>query len=119
MTYRLTEYGVDRHMAVNHIDHVILASHLLPLLKSTASFDNTVRISVQCSNALEMSLKDTKFASPDELNQDLGPNQQYSRSKLAGILYVCYLTPPSTRLPSENPRQRHPPRLCRDKDECR
>ena len=24
MTYQLTEYGVDRHMAVNHISHVTL-----------------------------------------------------------------------------------------------
>lgn len=71
-------------MAVNHIGHVILASRLLPLLKSTASSGNTVRISVQCSNAHEMSLKNTKFASLDELNQDLGPNQQYGRSKLSG-----------------------------------
>ena len=73
MTYQLTEYGVDRHMAMNHIGHLILASHLLPLLKSIASSGNTVRISAQWSNAHEMSPKDTKLASLDELNQDLGP----------------------------------------------
>merc|ERR1712093_758602 len=33
MTYQLTPYGVDRHMAVNHMGHVILTSHLLPLIK--------------------------------------------------------------------------------------
>jgi NAD(P)-dependent dehydrogenase (short-subunit alcohol dehydrogenase family) len=39
-----------------------------------------------------MKPKDTKFALLDELNQDLSPNQQYSHSKLAGILYTYYLT---------------------------
>jgi NAD(P)-dependent dehydrogenase (short-subunit alcohol dehydrogenase family) len=39
-----------------------------------------------------MKPKDTKFALLDELNQDLSPNQQYSHSKLAGILYTHYLT---------------------------
>lgn len=93
MTYQLTDYGVDRHMAVNHVGHVVLCSHLLPLLKSTASDKNTtVRISIQASNAHEMSPKDTKFASLDELNNDLGPNPLYGRSKLANILYARYLT---------------------------
>ena len=44
MTYQLTDYGVDRHMAVNHIGHVILTSNLLPLLKKAAEQGNTVRI---------------------------------------------------------------------------
>jgi len=39
-----------------------------------------------------MSPEDAKFASLDELSQDLAPNQQYGRSKLAGILYTYYLT---------------------------
>jgi len=34
MTYALPDYGVDRHMAVNHLGLVILTSHLLPLLKT-------------------------------------------------------------------------------------
>jgi NAD(P)-dependent dehydrogenase (short-subunit alcohol dehydrogenase family) len=92
MTYQLTDYSVDRHMAVNHIGHVVLTSHLLPLLKSTASSGATVRISIQASNAHEMAPKDTKFASLDELNRDLGPNPLYGRSKLASILYARYLT---------------------------
>ena len=90
MTYQLTDYGVERHMAVNHVGHVTLTSHLLPLLKKTAEF-GTVRIQLQSSNAHEMSPKDTKFASLDELNRDLGPNGQYGRSKLANLLYARYL----------------------------
>ena len=91
MTYQLTEDAqIDRHIQFNHIGHVTLTSHLLPLLKSTSE-KGTVRIQIQSSNAHEMSPKDTKFASIDELNQDLGPNPQYGRSKLANLLYARYL----------------------------
>jgi len=91
MTYQLTDYGVDRHMAVNHMGHVILTSHLLPIMKKTASQGNTVRIVNMGSNAHQATPSDCKFASLDELNQDLGPNGQYGRSKLAAILYARYL----------------------------
>lgn len=91
MTYQLTDYGVDRHMAVNHMGHVILTSHLLPIMKKTASQGHTVRIVNQASNAHQGAPSDCKFATLDELNQDLGPNAQYGRSKLAGILYARYL----------------------------
>ena len=91
MTYELTDYGLDRHMAVNHVGHVVLTSHLLPLMKSTADKGHTVRISAQSSNAHQAAPSDVKFASIDEMNQDLGPNPQYGRSKLANILYSRYL----------------------------
>lgn len=78
-------------MAMNHMAHVILTSHLLPIMKKTASSGNTVRISNQASNAHQATPSDTKFASLDELNRDLGPNGQYGRSKLAAILYSRYL----------------------------
>jgi NAD(P)-dependent dehydrogenase (short-subunit alcohol dehydrogenase family) len=101
MTYQLTEEtGVDRHMALNHMGHVILTSHLLPLLKSTAASPSSssssaghtvVRISIQGSNAQQATPSDTEFASLAELNRDLGPNGLYGRSKLANILYARYL----------------------------
>ena len=78
-------------MAVNHMAHVILTSHLLPIMKKTASNGNTVRISSQASNLHESTSSDTKFESLDELNRDLGPNGLYGRSKLAVILYTRYL----------------------------
>lgn len=90
MTYQTTPYLIDRHMAVNHLGHVTLTSHLLPLLKKTAE-NNTVRIQIQSSNAHEAAPKETKFASIDELQTDLGPNGQYGRSKLASLLYARYL----------------------------
>ncbi|KAL8930839.1 MAG: hypothetical protein Q9208_000380 [Pyrenodesmia sp. 3 TL-2023] len=91
MTYQTTEYGVDRHMALNHMGHVILNSHLLPIMKKTASEGNTVRIVMLASNAHQSAPSDCKFESLDELNQDLGPQAQYGRSKLAAILYARYL----------------------------
>ncbi|KAL9115388.1 MAG: hypothetical protein Q9227_000709 [Pyrenula ochraceoflavens] len=91
MTYQLTPLGVDRHMAINHMAHVILTSHLLPLLKQTASSGHTVRIQNQASNAHQATPSSTKFASLAELNTDLGANAQYGRSKLANILYSRYL----------------------------
>lgn len=90
MTYQLSDNGIDLHMALNHIGHVTLTSHLLPLLKKTAESE-TVRIVSLGSNAHQGAPKDTKFASIDELNQDLGANGQYGRSKLANILYMRYL----------------------------
>lgn len=91
MTYELTDYGVDRHMAVNHIGHAVLTSHLLPTLKSTSEKHGTVRIIFQASNAHQGAPSDVKFASLDEINQDLGPNGLYGRSKLAVLLYARYL----------------------------
>jgi len=90
MNAQVTDYGVDRHMAVNHMGHVVLTSYLLPLMKKTADQGNIVRISNQSSNAHKGAPTDTKFASVDEINQDTGPNGQYGRSKLAGLLYTRY-----------------------------
>ncbi|KAI0390377.1 retinol dehydrogenase 12 [Xylariaceae sp. FL0594] len=90
MTYQLTDYGVDRHMALNHMGHVVLTSHLLSLMKKTAEKGDIVRIVNQASNAHQQAPSDTKFESLEELNQDIGPNPQYGRSKLANILYSRY-----------------------------
>lgn len=90
MTFKLTDFGVDSHMAVNHMAHVILTSHLLPLMKKTAESGDVVRIVNQASNLHESSPKDTKFESLDELNKDIGPNPLYGRAKLAAILYARY-----------------------------
>jgi NAD(P)-dependent dehydrogenase (short-subunit alcohol dehydrogenase family) len=92
MTYQLTEYGVDRHMAVNHIGHTVLTSHLEPLMKETAKNGHTVRIVNVGSNVHQSAPSDCKFASLDELNQDLGPKPQYGRAKLAVMLHAKWLT---------------------------
>lgn len=89
MTFQLVN-GIDRHIALNHMGHVVLTSHLLPLLKKTASNGNIVRITNQASNAHESTPTDCKFH-PDELTKDIGPMPTYGRSKLAAILYSKYL----------------------------
>ncbi|KAI0408986.1 retinol dehydrogenase 12 [Xylaria palmicola] len=104
MTHQLTDYGVDRHMAVNHMGHVVLTSHLLPLMKQTAEKGNIVRIVNQASNAHKQAPKDTKFESLEELNQNLGPNPQYGRSKLAAMLYSRYFTNKVTKAGHPNIR---------------
>ncbi|KAK7722238.1 hypothetical protein SLS64_000771 [Diaporthe eres] len=101
MTAQLTPYGVDEHMAINHFGHVLLTSSLLPVMKDTAKAGHTVRIVNLGSNAHQAAPKDTKFASLDEINKDLGPNGQYGRSKLAAMLYARYL---ATHVTVEHPR---------------
>lgn len=101
MTAQKTDYGVDRHIAINHMAHVILTSHLLPLLEKTASDHSTkVRIVNQASNAHQSAPKDTKFKSLDEINTDYGPMAQYGRAKLTGMLYAKYL---NRHVTSKNP----------------
>lgn len=102
MTYQLTDYGVDRHMAVNHMGHVVLTSHLLPLMGKTAEKGNIVRIVNQASNAHRQAPNDTRFEDLEELNQDLGPSAQYGRSKLANMLYSRYFTRKVTRAGQPN-----------------
>lgn len=97
MTAQLTDYGVDRHMALNHMGHMVLTSGLLPLLKRTAEKGDVVRISHQSSNAHNGAPSDTKFESLEELNSDAGPNGQYGRSKLASILYTRYFARKNTQ----------------------
>ncbi|KAI9703092.1 MAG: hypothetical protein M1820_005964 [Bogoriella megaspora] len=84
--------GVDLHMAANLMGHVVLTSHLLPLLRKTADAGDKVRIVNLASNAHENAPPDTKFLNLEELNHDYGPVAQYGRSKLADILYSRYLT---------------------------
>lgn len=100
MTYQVTDYGVERHMAVNHMGHVVLTSNLLPLLKKTAE-NNTVRIVNLSSNAHPWPPEDIKFDSLEDLNTDFGPRIQYGRSKLAAILYSRYL---AQHLTKEHPK---------------
>jgi NAD(P)-dependent dehydrogenase (short-subunit alcohol dehydrogenase family) len=101
MTQQLDSHGVDRHMSVNHFGHVILVSHLLPLLKRTAEQGHTVRISNQSSNTHQNAPKDQHFKSLDDLNRELGPLGGYGRSKLAVLLYSRFL---ARHLTSSHPK---------------
>ena len=87
-------------MALNHFGHVILTSHLLPIIKRTASNGHTVRIAMVSSNGHLGAPSSTKFVSLAEINEDVGPIGLYGRSKLANILYARYL---DRHLTSQNP----------------
>jgi NAD(P)-dependent dehydrogenase (short-subunit alcohol dehydrogenase family) len=100
MTYQLSQNGVDLHMAINHMGHVVLTSHLLPLIKKTADKGDKVRLVQLGSNVHEQAPKELKFADLNELNTDYGPQVQYGRSKLAAILYAKYL---ARHLTSQHP----------------
>jgi NAD(P)-dependent dehydrogenase (short-subunit alcohol dehydrogenase family) len=91
MTVQRNQNGVDQHMATNHIGHVVLTSHLLPVIKKTAENGNTVRIVNIGSNLHEQTPSETQFESLEELNRDYGPQAQYGRTKLASLLYSKYL----------------------------
>lgn len=71
---------------MNHIGHVVLTSHLLPLMKKTAKSGDVVRVVNFGSNAHPSAPTDTKFASLEEINRDSGPTAQYGKSKLAAML---------------------------------
>jgi NAD(P)-dependent dehydrogenase (short-subunit alcohol dehydrogenase family) len=60
MTAQLTEYWVGRHMAVNHMGHMVLTSHLLPIMKKTAEKGEVVRIVNQASNAHQAAPSDNE-----------------------------------------------------------
>jgi NAD(P)-dependent dehydrogenase (short-subunit alcohol dehydrogenase family) len=100
MTAQLAKNGVDLHMATNHMGHVVLTSHLLPLLKDTAKRGDKVRIVNLASNLHENTPKETKFESLEEINKDYGPQSQYGRTKLCSILYAKYL---NRHLTSQHP----------------
>jgi NAD(P)-dependent dehydrogenase (short-subunit alcohol dehydrogenase family) len=83
--------GIDLHMATNHIGHVVLVSHLLPLLKKTSETGSKVRIVNLVSNLHAAAPSDVAFASIEEIQKDYGPTVQYARSKLAELMYAKYL----------------------------
>lgn len=92
MSFEQDKHGIDMNMSINHFGHVILTSHLIPVLKKTAEQGTTVRIVNMASNAHMNAPNDPhQFDNAEELSKDLGRNPEYGRSKLAAILYSKYL----------------------------
>ncbi|SLM40832.1 oxidoreductase bli-4 protein [Lasallia pustulata] len=83
-SYWETRDNLECHMQVNHLSQFLLALFLLPALLSTPSS----RLVVQSSDLHRACPTSTTFATPSELNTDLGPTLLYNRSKLAQILFV-------------------------------
>jgi len=82
--YNETKDGIDSHMQVNHFAQAHLALTLLSLLQKTPNS----RLVFQSSENHRAAPSSVKFASIEEINQDIGPSFLYNRTKLAQILFV-------------------------------
>lgn len=83
--------GLDGHFTLNHLSHYLLMQHLLPVVRKTAKEQGEARV-VFTSSSLHMTAQSgIKFESKEEINEDLGPNNLYARSKLATLLYARQL----------------------------
>lgn len=95
MTPQSESHGLDLHMSSNHIGHVALMAHLLPLLKKSAE-NETVRIVNLASMSHEQAPPDATFESEKDFKKGIGIHKTYARSKLANILYTRWM---AARLP--------------------
>lgn len=82
-------------MGVNHFGHFLLINRLFPLLRRTAAIPGAPapRILAMSSELHRTTPSKVKFASTSEVytnEQELGPNELYSRTKLAVLLNVKY-----------------------------
>ncbi|GAA5821785.1 hypothetical protein JCM11251_001023 [Rhodosporidiobolus azoricus] len=107
--FELTKDGYDRHLTVNVLAHLLLLSHLLPLLDKTSKAhpESDVRVVLEASEMHRFTTGGPsekagghRFADEEEFKKDVGPNGLYARTKLADILLVQaiaqkYLQPPS------------------------
>ncbi|GAA5865614.1 hypothetical protein JCM3774_002071 [Rhodotorula dairenensis] len=95
--FELTKDGYDSHLTVNCLAHVVLISHLLPVLEKTTTRypDADVRLVLQASEVHRTTFggpSETfggdKFRSTEEFKKDVGPQNLYARSKLAVLLIM-------------------------------
>jgi NAD(P)-dependent dehydrogenase (short-subunit alcohol dehydrogenase family) len=103
--YAESSDGIDRHMAVNLLGHMLLVNRLLPLIRKTSRLPNTpapriVSISSELHRAAPSSVS---FASLDELNDpSLSAVSLYGRSKLAIILFTKFGLADRVLLPNKD-----------------
>lgn len=89
---RLSQDGIDDHFQVNMLAQLHLGQTLLPRMEATALAQGTPARWVFMSSATHhYTPKQTRFETLAELNQDLGTEAHYYRSKLAQILIVRQL----------------------------
>ncbi|KAJ4369418.1 hypothetical protein N0V86_009250 [Didymella sp. IMI 355093] len=82
--YNESEDGIDTHMQVNHFAQAHLMLTLLPILQKTTDS----RLVAQSSDLHRPASSDIKFASIEEMNQDIGAMQLYNRTKLAQVVFL-------------------------------
>ncbi|GAA5985326.1 hypothetical protein JCM10908_002623 [Rhodotorula pacifica] len=95
--FTLTDDGYDAHLTINCLAHVVLISHLLPVLEKTASQhpEADVRLVLQASEMHRTTFGGPspnfggdKFRTTEEFKTDVGPQNLYARTKLATILIM-------------------------------
>ncbi|KAJ1031344.1 hypothetical protein NDA18_002559 [Ustilago nuda] len=92
MKYALDRHGIDSHMSINHLGHVVLIDAILPLLQQTTQkFQTKVRVVSLSSNLAAQTPKETEFDAEEDFTTDIGPQPLYGRSKLANLLFIRYL----------------------------
>jgi NAD(P)-dependent dehydrogenase (short-subunit alcohol dehydrogenase family) len=79
--------GLDGHFTLNHLSHYILLNHLLPVVRKTAKEHGEARVVFTSSSLHSSAPGNIHFESKEEMNEDIGPNNLYARSKLANLLY--------------------------------
>lgn len=93
--YELSQQGIEKIFATNHVGHFILTNLLLPILEQTSTTHGSARIVVTSSSLhmacqqLDLSLltSPTRTKSPASLDSCW----RYARSKLANILFTSEL----------------------------
>ena len=82
--YNESEDGLDTHMQVNHFAQAHLMLTLLPILQKTPDS----RLVAQSSDLHRPASSDIKFASIEEMNQDIGAMQLYNRTGNTGLPWI-------------------------------
>lgn len=92
MSFALDSNGLDSHMSINHLGHVVLIDALLPLLSQTVKkFDTYVRVVSLSSNLASQTPNEVEFRSVADFKTDIGPQSLYARTKLADLLFSRFL----------------------------
>lgn len=92
MTFALDRNGIDSHMSINHLGHVVLIDALLPLLnKTTEKFHTKARVVSLSSNLAAQTPNEVEFRDEADFKTDIGPQSLYARTKLADLLFSRYL----------------------------
>jgi len=87
----LSPDGIDAHFTLNHLSHFVLMHHLLPVVRKTAREYGEATVVFTSSSLHATTPSSVKFKSKEEINEDIGPNSLYARSKLANLLYARQL----------------------------
>ena len=88
---KLSPDGLDAHFTLNHLSHFVLMNHLLPVIRKTAKEHGEARVVFTSSSLHSSAPSSIKFESKEEINEDIGPNNLYARTKLANLLYARQL----------------------------